>query len=70
MFDTVFFILQNRFMPDIEQVIVFRHCTRMYANRCRRCAAKAGRMCEGVAALGGEPELANPGLYRCWFTFR
>ena len=30
-------------MPDIEQVIVFRHCTRMHANLCRRytaCAAK------------------------------
>jgi len=30
-------------MPDIEQVIVFRHCTRMYANLCRHyaeCAVK------------------------------
>ena len=30
-------------MPDLDQLIVFRHCTRMYANLCRRyatCAAK------------------------------
>jgi len=30
-------------MPDLDQVIVFRHGTRMYANLCRRyatCAAK------------------------------
>ena len=43
MFNTVFFILQNRFIPDIEQVSVFRHCIRMFANLCRRyvtCAAK------------------------------
>jgi len=26
-------------MPDIEQVIVFHHCIRMYANLCRRYAA-------------------------------
>jgi len=30
-------------MPDIEQVIVFRHCTRMYANQCRRYAACAAK---------------------------
>ena len=30
-------------MPDIEQVIVFRHCTRMYANLCRRYAACAAK---------------------------
>ena len=30
-------------MPDIEQVIVFRHCTRMYANLYRRYAACAAK---------------------------
>jgi len=30
-------------MPDIEQVIVFRHCTRMYTNLCRRYAACAAK---------------------------
>ena len=30
-------------MPDIEQVIVFRHWTRMYANLCRRYAACAAK---------------------------
>jgi len=30
-------------MPDIEQVIVFRYCTRMYANLCRRYAAWAAK---------------------------
>ena len=30
-------------MPDIDQVIVFRHCTRMYANLCRRYAACAAK---------------------------
>ena len=30
-------------MPDIEQVIVFRHCTRMYANLRRRYAACAAK---------------------------
>jgi len=30
-------------MPDIEQVIVFRQCTRMYANLCRRYAACAAK---------------------------
>jgi len=30
-------------MPDIEQVIVFRHGTRMYANLCRRYAACAAK---------------------------
>jgi len=36
-------------MPDIEQVIVFRHCTGTYANLCRRyavCAAKKLAECE------------------------
>jgi len=35
--------LQNKFMPDIEQVLVFRHCTRMYANLCRRYATFAAK---------------------------
>jgi len=30
-------------MPDIKQVIVFRHCTRMYANLCRCYAAWAAK---------------------------
>ena len=30
-------------MPDIEQVIVFGHCTRMYANLCQRYAACAAK---------------------------
>ena len=30
-------------MPDIEQVIVFRHCTRMYANLCGHYAACAAK---------------------------
>jgi len=49
MFNTVFFILQNRFMPDIEQVILFRHCTRTSANRCRRFAAFAAKKLAGCA---------------------
>jgi len=35
--------LQNKFMPDIEQVTVFRHCIRMFANLCRRYAACAAK---------------------------
>ena len=42
-------------MPDIEQVIVFRHCTRMYANLCRRYAACAAKK---LAECAREP--------RCW----
>jgi len=30
-------------MPDIEQVTVFRHCIRMFANLCRRYAACAAK---------------------------
>jgi len=43
MFNTVLFILQNRFMPDIEQLSVFRHCIRMFANLCCRFAACAAK---------------------------
>jgi len=30
-------------MPDIEQVTVLRHCIRMFANLCRRYAARAAK---------------------------
>jgi len=35
--------LQNKFIPDIEQVTVFRHGIRMFANLCRHYAACAAK---------------------------